>query len=316
MATHCIFCSKVLVGGDVIRKPSLDSLRVIFRTCEVRTDSLLLSIRDDIISGRQLIAYHKVCRASYTSKTNLKYVTKQSTASLTNEESPSIGDTSKMSRKDTLSFNIRMDCFICGKSRKKCEKLSAISTGTGNITRSRVLLAAQIRNDRTVALRMEHHTDLFAFDAKYHRSCYAAYISDRNMKAAKRKYEDTGLDNQLSHTFNYVKSNILDQRQATTLADLTGIASSHLPNAGGDHVQSWKLKTKLKQHFHDDIMFVHRPGKSDIVCSGSVSVGDALTSLSVLQAQKDDEDVALISVVADQQENDRTILHKAASILR
>ena len=33
------------------------------------------------------------------------------------------------------------------------------------------------------------HTDLFAYDAKYHRTCYAAYITKKNIKATKAKTE-------------------------------------------------------------------------------------------------------------------------------
>ena len=33
------------------------------------------------------------------------------------------------------------------------------------------------------------HPDLFAFDAKYHRSCYLHYVSERNIRAARSKNE-------------------------------------------------------------------------------------------------------------------------------
>ena len=52
-----------------------------------------------------------------------------------------------------------------------------------------MLDAAIGRNDHCIQMRMLAHTDLFAYDAKYHRTCYAAYISEKNIKAAKAKTE-------------------------------------------------------------------------------------------------------------------------------
>lgn len=50
-----------------------------------------------------------------------------------------------------------------------------------------MLHAAEERADEQVQLRMLSYKDLFAFDAKYHQSCLAHYICDRNVAAAKRK---------------------------------------------------------------------------------------------------------------------------------
>lgn len=48
-----------------------------------------------------------------------------------------------------------------------------------------MLHVAAERADEQV--RLLAYQDLFAFDAKYHRSCLAHYTSDRNVAAAKRK---------------------------------------------------------------------------------------------------------------------------------
>ena len=49
--------------------------------------------------------------------------------------------------------------------------------------------AAIERNDHCIQMRMLAHTHLFAYDARYHRTCYGAYISEKNIKAAKAKTE-------------------------------------------------------------------------------------------------------------------------------
>ena len=69
--------------------------------------------------------------------------------------------------------------------------MTQITTGTGEGTRQKVLNAALTRGDLVAQMRMLAHPDLFAFDAKYHRSCYAKYISARNVSAGKRKADNS-----------------------------------------------------------------------------------------------------------------------------
>ena len=45
------------------------------------------------------------------------------------------------------------------------------------------------------------------------------------------------------------------------------------------------FKEKLKKHFNDQLSFVAQAGKSDLVCSCEVSVGDALKKVASLNLQ-------------------------------
>lgn len=107
----------------------------------------------------------------------------------THSTGPFDSETARLRSAD--SFNIRQECFICGKLSRRGEKLTQITTGTGEGTRQKVLSAALFRDDPVMQMRMLAHPDLFAFDAKYHRSCYAAYISKQNVSAAKRKSDES-----------------------------------------------------------------------------------------------------------------------------
>lgn len=51
---------------------------------------------------------------------------------------------------------------------------------------------------------------------------------------------------------------------------------------------SWKLKEKLRKHFQDWLVFIAQVGKSDLVCSSEVTVGDALKKFSVMNIQIND----------------------------
>ena len=70
-----------------------------------------------------------------------------------------------------------------------------------------MLDAAIERNDHCMQIRMLAHTDLFAYDARYHRTCYAAYISEKNIKAAKAKTEAIQLTVSDSKAFDQLSRN-------------------------------------------------------------------------------------------------------------
>ena len=78
---------------------------------------------------------------------------------------------------------------------------------------------------------------------------------------------------------------------------------------------SWKLKEKLRQCFGLDIVFISQPGKSDFVCSSTVTVGDALQRAREFRVQVDEQGECELGGYEDGPD-DRAILHKAAGVLR
>ena len=85
---------------------------------------------------------------------------------------------------------------------------------------------------------------------------------------------------------------------------------------GSENYSSWKLKRRLKNYYGEGMVFIERPGKSDLVCNSSLTVGVALqkalqleNDLSHDSSQQDCEPIA-----PDMNENQ--VLHMAATILR
>ena len=118
----------------------------------------------------------------YTSKSNPKYIGTDGEKLSSFYTCKSV---SRISCDDTATFSISQDSFSCGKMSKLGETLTQITvTGTGDGTRNQVLSSASSGGDDAVTFRLIAHQDLFAYDAKYHRSCYSTYVSDRNIKAA------------------------------------------------------------------------------------------------------------------------------------
>ena len=79
---------------------------------------------------------------------------------------------------------------------------------------------------------------------------------------------------------------------------------------------SWKLKDKLKKIFKDKLVFIEQRGKSDIVCSHEVTVGDdalcKASELNDLQIENTSDFVHF----SDSALSDQNILHSAARVLR
>ena len=253
-------------------------------------------------------------------KSNLKYIGADG-------EKPSSFSTSKsvcrISRDNTATFSIRQDCFICGKMSKRGEKLTQITTGTGDGTRNKVLSAASSRGDDAVKLRLIAHQDLFAYDAKYHRSCYSTCISDRNIKAARRKKASNTMNGISDKAFRDIvddleRSVLSSQKSVTTLSKVTSdYAKNLLSHGASGEVYSWKLKERLKNHFQDKLVFLEQRGKSDLICSSKVSVGDALQKACELQKKLSDDKDLREDLNSEQTcLTESQILHSAAGILR
>ena len=131
----------------------------------------------------------------------------------------------RLRRTETSTFNIRTDCFICGTSNTRKEKLTNVTTGTGASTRERIIAACLERQDDNIHMRMLSYPDLFAYDAKHHRSCYSSYVSPRNVKADRTKAESEKSLNDYDKAFlclsGEIETTILSKaRKLTTLSSL------------------------------------------------------------------------------------------------
>lgn len=324
-SNKCALCQKPLDfkgrHQDFTRNPTSDGLKTLFAALEIRKDEAsqrLLPFKEDILLGKVKIAFHRTCRATITSKHNLKSSSEVDNEETNNQTSSSIP---RLTREENAGFRIRQDCFICGRSKKKGEKLTPISTGTGESTRQKVMSAAMERADSIVNLRMISHPDLFAFDAKYHRSCYAAYLSERNISAARRKSDECKKDDPaFIEIVADLESKVLSKQKAvTTLSQLKLDYGNRCHSQGTEReIFSWKLKERLKKHFGDRLVFIEQRGQSDLVCSSMVTVGDALKKAADLnrhvQSQEEMEMLTFSSENSDLDE--RSVLHSAAGILR
>lgn len=154
----CVICGKRLEKGKkqepYVKKPTAEGLQRILHVAQQRDDDVnktLSPYRDDILSLKTKVLFHVSCRENYSSKTNIN---EQQVANVDIERVPAPGPSRRLSRIETQLFDIRKDCFICGKARTRPEKLTAIVTGTGKSTRDKVLHAASERQDEVIQHRL------------------------------------------------------------------------------------------------------------------------------------------------------------------
>lgn len=340
--SKCFICLRPLSSAPYTKNPTTDGLQTLWKTAQIRQDAVfdrLLPMQEKILSGETCnISFHRNCRSSYTTTRNVMQASsrRMSGETISGETSTQDNPTpsnSRASRAETATFNVRTDCFICGHPGNKrvksgTEKLTQISTGSGQTTHEKTLRAAIERHDETVRVRMLAYPDLFAYDAKYHRSCYSTFITPRNIQAAGSKFVD--LQSKLAETpqergFRQLCEEI---RMKTTskektvlfLSDLTSRFSQILLDLGvaePDSCRSWKLKERLKGHFGDSLVFIPQPGKSDFVCSKDLTLGDALQKVNTLQLHVENSDGEELDFsVPDSESSHSMTLHRAASILR
>ena len=154
---HCIICFKPLnpKKQEVVKNPTFNGLSAIFKASQIRKDDVYESIwplQQDILSLDLKVSFHKSCRAKYTSKSNIS--TSNPSESDQQPCTSAATEHTRISRNETAGFDIRTNCFICGKSNTSRNKLTPVSTGTGQSTREKVLAAADKRQDNKIHMRM------------------------------------------------------------------------------------------------------------------------------------------------------------------
>ena len=337
----CIICFKPLknvsANDKIVQNPTWDGISKILQIAYARNDDVFIRlspVEDQIRSNDIKVSFHKSCRAKYTSSSNnYKYISDSPSGSANNPGPSSIPAEQlrrKSARTETTGFDIRRDCLICGKdnqhrnhkSNQRIDHLTDIQTGTGKSTRDKLLNASEQRGDDVVHHRMLTNIDLFAADAKYHRGCYQSYISGRNILSCQRKAavpDPTGYDKAFEEVVDLLHRTVLSKdMEVTKLVQLRTDYVNRLAELGVDTSQSyssWKLKQRLLSHFDGKLVFVERPGRSDLVCSSAMTVGNALQKASYLDETNPDIELEDLGSMPTQLE-DSQVLHMAASILR
>ena len=118
----CIICNNRLDvkahRRNIVLQLQREGLQTLLNASEKRRDSVydaIFPIREDILSGETKIAFHKNCRASYTSLQNLNFVKNESPQPSTSTASEEAQGSRRLCRKETSAFDIKGMVSCAGK---------------------------------------------------------------------------------------------------------------------------------------------------------------------------------------------------------
>jgi hypothetical protein len=115
-----------------------------------------------------------------------------------------------------------------------------------------------------------------------------------------------------------INSDLMVKRKVFLMSTLLERFRTFLPKERADKYTTYKLQNRLLNHYSDSIVIQPQQGqgKSNIVFSSSISIGDAIKAASKL---KSDLKIAQIDFeISDTKDtlSEEQILHSAANILR
>lgn len=215
----------------------------------------------------EFVGYHSDCYKQFTavSKTVLdKYSAPQQEQSSCTLRS----SIAHISDKSSSSGVFRSECLFCGlvsKGKKReqlgnCESLEAAE---------KIKEAAEILNDKEMITKISN-VDFVAKEVKYHHSCRKNYLNTSARSFVPRTASDIGHvrqvhENAFSSVCDYIKTCIIGQREATTLASLYQDYISIISENGIDCslYDIRYFETKLLSHFTDCIKIDKLQNKTD-----------------------------------------------------
>lgn len=331
----CIFCNKS-GENDILSKPDINKLDSLLHACKERNDFVgnkILQHTEKIRNGDIKIKYHRDCRSTYCS---IWHISRSPTANQKrncenqNENDFSTSAKKRITRNTTTcnsepSFDWKANCFICGKScavQRKSEwsmVQSSITNSNGTMYQ-KVLEAAMYRDDQVMLVRLSEvsNGDLVAIEARYHRkkNCYSSYIRPRSVFASQKQNElIKNEDNALKQLVSELQQQIVEEKQVFLMSTIKE-RYQKLISSLNQTQKCNNLKSRLTSECQN-ISFIAQPGKSDLVCSKLITVGEVLLKAELLVDVVQEMNVTNNQTeVIEQEDETDIILHKAAGILR
>ncbi|KAK3746850.1 hypothetical protein QZH41_000039 [Actinostola sp. cb2023] len=187
-------------------------------------------------------------------------------------------------------------CFICrNKTYKKVKEL--INVSTFEACESVNKAAENKEDDDMLHVLRSINNDLIAAEAKYHKNCFALYVSKKALKSQTASTEQS--ESRYEAAFQEIRDVIrpgLDQGRAYSMASLLEIYRKILQKEGINPASYTKqrLKVKLQKHFGESIVFHQQSDRSkpEFIYSSKITTQYILNSWLNLsqQLQKKEED--------------------------
>ena len=242
-------------------------------------ESIIRDLPDTYIKKKH--GYHRKC---YQKFTNVSRLLKRKSNNDSSTE-PSRSKRRRVATDETVLFPSDK-CLFCDKSRKKMkgkeESLSKCETETADY---RIKSAAVECNDFSIQAKV-NETDLVAWEAKYHMSCYKAFTrsESRNVSQTptcqKSKNEQKAHAAAFTYLSEYIQDSIIKRANVERLSMLKEkylmFIQSNYPDHYNSNYKTYKLKQKIQKHFGPNISFWQPNYRSELVYSSSIPQGHAV----------------------------------------
>ena len=173
-----------------------------------------------------------------------------------------------------------------------------------------ILEAARHNLDHEIEFYVLH--EHFYDNTLYHSACMTNYLlkTPKGKVNLKTSYHETAFPRFVSE----INSDLMVKRKAFLMSTLLARFRTFLPKERADKYTTYKLQNRLLNHYSDSIVIQPQQGqgKSNIVFSSSISIGDASKLKSDLKIAQIDLEISDTKDTLSEEQ----ILHSAATILR
>ena len=168
--------------------------------------------------------------------------------------------------------------------KRKVIKKTISSTKLNHKTEWKKILDAARRNsDYEIESKVLH--EQFYDKALYHNGCICKYLMKTPKETVKEETESSDHDLAFEKLISDINSDLMVNHKVFLMSTLLEKYCALLPEERANKYTSQKLQNRLLRHYGQSIIIQsHGHGRSNIVFSSSVSIGDAINTDSQLKS--------------------------------
>jgi hypothetical protein len=278
MAQSCLLCPSTAVDDGeyvLVKSAGMKTLIESSLDREDGKDKDLQNVLEQmLVDSTQTLKVHRNCRKYYTEKKRRDAVKKKRAAEKPPEQVPSPQKRRSTTTEATPGFDIKRDCFYCGMNQDKMHQELKNTLRDVTVLKSLDSVQEKIheRNDswgRQVQLRVSGYPDLIAPEAKYHRRCYQAFFflhPDPCSTSENPAPKGRPIDEQFTALFAKLCAHIESEDECQySMDELQNLMEGFNEDIEFSFTRK-TLKSKLEQHYGDQLVISSAKGRHDIVC--------------------------------------------------
>ena len=225
-------CHIITGAKGKTRSFSQTSWTTFCKAARIRQDTVYINCESFLDETTPVGSYHPACYRRYTNPDHLKRYENRRTSPRKRkpDAQTATAPPSKSLRSSMAPGLVEKEekCFHCRKKDKykkdKKNKEPLLTCETDNVE-ANIKNAAKIRNDQRVLLDIEGK-NLKAIEMRYHKTCYAAYINNRQLKLiedSKKESSSTIHEKAFQQVASIVDKQVFKQNETVAMSHLLDV---------------------------------------------------------------------------------------------